>query len=134
MKDENAYLKIPSELNNAALAEVKTLATELMAKIHDSISNMIWQITNDYMQNYLESDCINNLKDALRNEVARCSHLWIKEPDDFWGKNIRLKIYEEHKEELLPLIRNQQFTLLEEQNARLKEQLAFQCKINESRY
>lgn len=71
----------------------------------------------------MEGDVIVNYKDSVKNEIVRRSYFWCKDPKSFWGESIRQTIFEEHKEEILPLIRNEQIVALEKEVERLKADL-----------
>lgn len=123
------YEKVPYEIEEKATDEVKRLTAELMKKLAKDVHDVAWQVANDYIREWAESDSICNLRDALRNEVIRCSHSWARSEKDFYGQEIRKSIFEEHKEEILPLIQNEHVTELTKEVARLKEQLEFIQKM-----
>lgn len=129
MSTDKEYIDTPVELEDAALKEVKKLTSELMTKIKDAIGEIVWQVANDYINDHLESDCISNLQANIRHELTRCSCFWTRNKDDFWGKSIRAKIFDEYKDEILPLIKDEQMQNLMNEVKTKQEQIEFLSKM-----
>ena len=114
------YIDVPLECEAAATDRVKEKTKEFFNVIQDKVNELVWQVANDYLESHMEGDVISNYQNSVRQEVMRCSHLWCKDRDSFWGKSIRQAIFEDHKDEILPLIQNEQIAVLEKENERLK--------------
>ena len=114
------YIDVPFEHTVAATDEVKTRTKEFFEVIQDKVKELVWQVANDYLESHMEVDVISNYQDSVRGEVLRCSYLWCRDPSSFWGKSIRQAIFDEHKDELLPLINNEQIEVLEKEIERQK--------------
>lgn len=120
MSEDKPYIEIPYALEQTAMEEVKRGTKELMEKVAEGVQQIVWQIANDYIDQHLEVDVLNNYQDAVRNEVVRLSFYWFRR-DEIWGKSIRAKILEEHKDELLPLIQNDEIQRLKEELQKKEE-------------
>jgi hypothetical protein len=133
-KERPPYVKVAWEIERLAGDEVKTKTKELMLAVADNVKELVWQVANDYIENYADSEPLRNYSDRVENEVFRCSHIWVKE-EGFWGKNLRAKLLEEHREEILPLLRTEYIAKLEEEVKRLADLAEFRGKLlNSNRY
>lgn len=127
----NDSITTPLELEDAAMVDVKKFTNELMTKIADMARQIVWQVANDYIHDHLEVDTIVNLQDSIRQEVVRCSHIWCRNKDEWWGKQVRAKLFDEHKEVILPMIYDEQMEAKDKEITALKEDLQdLQKKFN----
>jgi hypothetical protein len=102
--EEKDYIDIALDLEDEVTKEVQRGVRDVVTKLADTVNQLIWQMANDYIHTHLEVDVLNNYQNAVRDEVCRCAHIWVRDRESFWGKDIRLKLFEEHKDEILPLI------------------------------
>jgi hypothetical protein len=130
-ENENQYVNIPVEVEELASEEVKKLTSKLMQVVSETVKDLVWQVADAYIHDYLENDILQNYRDTVRQEIARASHIWSRTKDDYYGSNIRAKIYEEHKEELIPLIQCEEIKRLKkelEDTIKLRDYFAFCCR------
>lgn len=119
---EKDYIDVPIEHEAAAMNLIKNQTKEFFKLIQDKVGELVWEVANNYLESHMEGDVIVNYKDSVKNEIVRRSYFWCKDPKSF-GEGIRQTIFEEHKEEILPLIRNEQIVALEKEVERLKADL-----------
>ncbi len=119
------YIKIDYETEIAVGEVVKKKTTEIMKDIKDKIDKLVWEVANNYIGEHLELDIFQNYTDKIRNEVIRCSHIWVQDKENYYGKQIRKALLEDHKEVILNLIRDEHIAELEKQIKSLKEQVKF---------
>ncbi len=115
METGKDYISVPFEVEAKASEEVKSQTAEMMKKLADGVKGLVWQVANDYIENHLEGDVLSNYDSHVRNEVVRCAHIWVRDKDNFWGKQIRRNLLEEHRAEILPLIQNEEIERLREE-------------------
>ena len=100
---------------------VKEKTEEFFEALVRSANDLVWQVANDYIKNYLEGDIFCNYRSYVENQVKGWAYEQSLDGTSYYGKVIRAKILEEHKEELTPLIQNERIEQLELQ---LKIELA----------
>lgn len=115
------------ELDNKVGSECSRMLVQFAADLKKKAGELAWQVCNDYVE-YAEFEPFSNWKDRARSELLK-EQYW-KKPEDYWGGVMRNTIYQEHKEELLPLIRDDQMARLEKELVDLKKQLQFERNLN----
>ena len=98
------YPEIPHELSCLVGDRVKKATAELMKLVAAKVHDLTWQVANDYIENYGDSEPLINYVDRVEDEVQRCASAWADDPSNWRGKRIREVIFEEHKGELGLLI------------------------------
>jgi hypothetical protein len=121
--EEKSYIDVDFDLGQSAIAEVKRGTSELMKILKDKIGELVWEISNSYIETHLENDVLANYDDAVRQEVIRLAHFWSRHKDDFYGKSLRKAIFDDHKEEILPLIKDETIEELQKEVKTLKKQI-----------
>lgn len=114
-----ADLELEEQLTN----DVKKKVSEMFGKVVESASELAWTMANDYINKYLETDTYVNCRDTIRNEVSWDAYRRTREPKDSWGKEIREAIFQDHKEEILALIKDDQIEKLQREARMWRELL-----------
>lgn len=131
---EPTYINVPYEIEQKALGEVKEKTKDFFKLIQDHVNQLVWQVVDEYMNEHMEGDAISNLQSSIRQEVCRCSHIWCRDKEDFYGKSIREQLWNEYKEELAPMIQCERIEELEKELARTVKNLEFERKLNRPGY
>lgn len=121
--EEKTYIDIDFDKEMAATDEIKRGTSELMKLVAEKVGELVWQVADDYINTHLESDVICNYQDAVRQEVIRLAHFWSKHKDDFYGKSLRKAILDEHKETILPLIKDELIERMEKEISDLNRRI-----------
>lgn len=116
------------ELESKIGERVKSILKSLEKDLAKQIQEIVWTACNDYIE-YAEWEPLENWKSRIRSELIE-DRPYMK--DEYWGRTIRGTILAEHKEELLPLLRNELITTQEEEIKKLKDALEFERRLNRS--
>lgn len=111
------------ELQDAVIKEIKERTAEMMRVIAEKAKEVVWDIANNYIENYLEVDVVLNYDSSVRDEVTEEANKWAISKKDCWGMGVRRLIFEEHKDVILPMIEAEQLDAKEKEIESLKEQL-----------
>jgi len=103
------------ELEEQLTNDVKEKVTKMFGKVLESASELAWSIANDYTNKYLEYDTYVNCRNKIRDEISKEAYQSARESKNWWGKEIRQAIFQDHKEEILALIKDDQIENLERQ-------------------
>lgn len=114
------------ELESKIGERVKSILKSLEKDLAKQIQEIVWTACNDYIE-YAEWEPLENWKSRIRSELIE-DRPYMK--DEYWGRTIRRTILAEHKEELLPLLRNELITTQEEEIKKLKDALEFERRLN----
>lgn len=95
------------ETEQAVLEKLNARVIALRKKLLQDTAEVI----NAECERYIESgndDVLWNYKSYLRECLVRQANAWALDADIIWGKQIRTKIFEEHRAEILALIASQE--------------------------
>ena len=119
---EKEYPEVPWVIEYACSEHIKLETNEMVKKFLKSFEHILVGVADEYIQNHLVPDVIRNYDNSIRQEVCECSYIWSRQPNSRWGKDIRRKIFEDHREEIIELIKSDEIDSLKEQLDRLRKE------------
>lgn len=105
--------------------QIKEYLTKFAGKLRDDIEQIVYEVANSYIDVHADSEPVSNYLHELRCHLFREGASWAIDEKSDWGRKIREAIYEEHKEQILPLIQNEQLEDLQFRYKLLKRQYDF---------
>ncbi len=128
-EDEFAAPDMTNHFEEQKIGERVLECIEALKKsLPKQLQEIVWQTCNDYVE-YATYEPLENWKDRTRHEL-----IGLYSDKGFWGKTMRLTIWKEHRDEILPLIKDDVIEAQTNEIESLKERLDFQIRTNRREY
>ena len=119
------------ELESKIGERVKEQLEALKKTVSKELKDIVWTACNDYVE-HAQYEPLENWKDRERYSLIGAKYAVHK--DCFWGKTMRAKIFDEHRDVITPMIQCERIEELEKEVSDLKKRLKFETDLNRSRY
>lgn len=118
------------ELETKIGERVKEHLENIKKQVTKELADLVWTACNDYVE-YADYEPLRNWKDRERYSLVGAKYYAHK--NCFWGKQMREKIFEEYKDTILPMIKDEQIEAMQKEIDRLNERVKFMAECERDR-